>query len=205
MARAVLCGALVVGAVAACSSDDGDSAGGAADGTADTTGLQAPTFGGTFTCEDEAGDQLDGASRGETPVSTAVPGTDLTEARVEVVDDELVVHFTVDGDVQADDDPRFVVSKGLLQQPATWFELRAFVEDGSWVVQRRRLPERLDAIGAAQERIDVLPVPVEVTGATVRLAVPLDQLPPIDGTPTWQFGTAAADGAVFDDCNELVD
>lgn len=188
---------------AGCSSG-GDDEGSATDASDAAPTLAAPAFDGAFTCTDEVGDQLDGTADAETPVSIPVPGTDLVEASAEVVGDELVVQFTTDGEVAASDEPRFVVAKGTLQQPATWFEVRAYVEEGNWVVERRRLPEQLDAIGAAQERIDVLPVPVETVGTSVRLAIPLDQLPPIDGTPTWQFGTAAAGGDVYDDCNELV-
>ena len=63
---------------------------------------------------------------------------------------------------------------------------------------------QVNAEGVAQERVDVVPTTVDVVGTTVSFAVPIDQLPPIDGTPTWQFGTSASGGAVFDDCNELV-
>jgi hypothetical protein len=105
--------------------------------------------------------------------------------------------------VVAGDDPRFVVAKGLQAEPATWFEVRVYAKDGAWVVERRRLPTQLNAAGVAQEQVDALGVPVEVVDTTVRVAIPLDQLPVIDGTPTWQFGSASASGSVFDDCNEL--
>lgn len=188
---------VVVALLAGCS--DGDDGEGV---SSSTTGRAAPAFGGTFACTDEPGDQLDGAT--ETPVTAARAGTDLVDAEVEVVDDELVVRFTTDGPVDVADQPRFVVAKGVPQEPATWFEVRAFVKDGAWVVERRRMPTQLNQAGYAQERVDVLPVPVDVVDRTVSIAVPISQLPTIDGTPTWQFGAVAQGGAVFDDCNELV-
>jgi hypothetical protein len=120
------------------------------------------------------------------------------------VGDDLIVRFVTDAPVDLADEPRFVVAKGLPQEPATWFEVRAFVRDGAWVVERRRMPSQLDAAGFSQERIDVLPTPVDIVDTTLSFAVPINQLPTIDGTPTWQFGSAARGGVVFDDCNELV-
>lgn len=183
---------------AGCSSSDGtDQASNA------SASIGAPAFGGSFECVDEVGDQLDGTVDAETPAGEPQPGTDLVEAGVEVVGDELVVSFTTDEPVVVGDEPRFVVAKGLQVEPATWFEVRVFVVDGAWVVERRQLPTQLNAAGFAQERVDVLSVPVDVVDRTVSVAISLDQLPAIDGTPTWQFGSASTDGAVFDDCNEL--
>lgn len=185
---------------AGCSSSDGEPE--VSEGSAS---LEAPAFGGSFDCVDEVGDQLDGTVDAESPAVVPDPGTDLVEGRVEVVDEELVVTFITDRPAVPGDGPRFVVAKGLQAEPATWFEVRAFVSDGEWVVERRRLPTQLNAEGFAQERVDTLATPVEVDDTTVRVAVPLDQLPAIDGTPTWQFGSASSDGSVFDDCNELTE
>jgi hypothetical protein len=195
---AVLAMVVAVVAVSGACSDDGDGG----DDASATSALEAPAFGGSFACTDEVGDQIDGATEG--PAPTPNPGTDLVDAEVEVVADELIVRFTTDQPVNLDDQPRFVVAKGLPQDPATWFEARAFVKDGAWVVERRRMPSQLNAAGFAQERVDVLPVPVDVVDRTVSVALPISQLPAIDGTPTWQFGSAASGGAIFDDCNELV-
>jgi hypothetical protein len=186
--------------VAGCSSSEGS------DDAADaSTSLEAPAFGGSFECIDEAGDQLDGRSDAETPAPDPRPGMDLTEAEVVVIDDELVVSFTTDEPAVVEDQPRFVVAKGLQVDPATWFEVRVYAADRAWVVERRRLPTQLNAAGVAQEQVDVLGLPVDVVDSTVSVAIPLDQLPAIDGTATWQFGSASADGAVIDDCNELTD
>jgi hypothetical protein len=186
-----------LGSLVACSSGDDGSA-------SSTTGFQAPEFEGNFECTDEPGDQLDGRAEGEQP-GQAVPGTDLVTASVEMLDDDLLVTFTTDGPVTETDQPRFQLAKGLITEPATWFELRAFLKDGAWVVERRRLPTQLGPGGAgARESVDPLPVPVTVEVNRLSFAVPLSDLPPIDGTPTWQFGSVTAgDVEVFDDCNEL--
>ena len=86
-----------------------------------------------------------------------------------------------------------MIAQGPTAQPISW-ELQAARDDGQWGLT-------LVTFGDTGGR-KPLPFPVVAEGTTVRIELPLSQVPPV-ATALWFFGASSDlgdDQAVFDDC-----
>jgi hypothetical protein len=191
-----LVAAMVVLALAACSSGSGPAANGPS-----TIGPQStlPESSG-YRCVDPKGD-VGSAIKGVGTLSEPA-GIDILVAEAKVDGDSLVVTYQMAGDANTPPSPFVSMLQGDVSAPAYSFELRAEPIAGAAPGDPWGLT--LVTFKDAEKRVG-LNTAVTATGNTITYRVPLTTIPPI-ATLQWTFGassTSANNNVLFDDCNSF--